>query len=203
MSEASEVILLFGGYITAQIASLPPISVIISVTENKALSEEEATAQGSVPSRRTEIRIMSQIWQSCSLYRLSPGLAVLWVRNSGGINRELTQRTPLHHMKTLPESLAESSEDHMLRMWASNSQTDTSRQFLFGLSEIYLLSTCHMTIWCSTAAQKHSGKHECFSSQFWHSLSVMHSSVSLILLIFSGHETQDCCWFSGWFTSFD
>lgn len=47
MSEASEVILLFGGYITAQSASLPPISVIISVTENKALSEAEATAQGA------------------------------------------------------------------------------------------------------------------------------------------------------------
>lgn len=46
MSEASEVILLSGGYVTAQIPSLPPISLIISVTENKALSEEEATAQG-------------------------------------------------------------------------------------------------------------------------------------------------------------
>lgn len=98
--------------------SLPPISVIISVTENKALSEEETTAQGGSLCGGHRLALCHRSDKPGLCTRPGRGLALLWVGNSGGINSELTQRTALHHMKTLlvsllAPSLAGGTDDHM------------------------------------------------------------------------------------------
>lgn len=92
-STTSEVKLFFCGYITIRSLTVPPspISVIISAPENKApLSKEgggaygrEREHRGRVPRQRTQISIMSQIWQSRSLCQLSHRRAAHRVTNTG------------------------------------------------------------------------------------------------------------------------
>lgn len=104
---------------------------------------------GRLPPRRTEIRVMSQIWQTQSLYGgLAGALPCCGSGIVGGINSELMQRTELLHMKTLPESLlapslGESTEDHMLRMWLTC-------WFVFGLSDICRPPAIWQRISCCT-----------------------------------------------------
>lgn len=100
--------------------SLPPISVIISATENKALSEEEATAQGGSlrGGQRLALCHRSDKPGLCT----GPGQGprpVVGRGTVGGINGELIQRTELHHMKNpprVPVGSESPSQDHMLRM---------------------------------------------------------------------------------------
>lgn len=137
MSEASEVTLLSGGYVTTPSSSLPPppISVIISVIENKALSEEEATARGAFlrDGQRLELCHRSDRAALCAgSTRASPGYG------SGTVG-ELPASLPSAPCCTTVFS-AGSSNDHMLRMRASSSQTDVSKPFLALVSHFHLLS---------------------------------------------------------------
>ncbi len=159
MSEASvpsEVILLSGGYITAQIPSLPSQLSSLWLKTRPSQRRRRRQQRREAPSLRGGQRLALCHRSDKPGLCTGPGrgLALLWVGNSGGINSELTQRTALHHMKTLPESplapsLAGGVEDHMLRMWRSSSQAETGR-ILFGPSDIH-----QRYDWCSAAAENH------------------------------------------------
>lgn len=151
---------------------------------------------GSVPPRRTQIRIMSQIWQTRSLYRLSPSLAVLWVRTV----RELTGSLPIGpRCNTWKPS--QSSWLEALRITCDDSEPPALWH-----GEAILCLACPrsaaqppaMTTWCLTAA----GKHECFSAQSWHSLSVRRP-VFISFCYHLGPWNSGLSWFSGWITSCD
>ncbi|KAI9537085.1 hypothetical protein NQZ68_028212 [Dissostichus eleginoides] len=100
-SVRSEVTLLSGGYITAQTPSLPPISVIISVTNNKALSEDEETAQGGSLHGGQRLALCHRSDKPALCTGL--GLASLCCGSGtlGGINSELMQRAERYHMENI------------------------------------------------------------------------------------------------------
>lgn len=130
---------------------------------------------GRLPPQWTEISVMSQIWQTRSLYG---GLAGAWPCCGLGTVEELTASLLIgprcatwnpSQSPWLAQSLAGSTEDHMLWIWASSSQTD----MLFGPSDI-----CHPpAIWPTLLLQKNT---HMFPHQLCYVSSVLHARVSLI-----------------------
>lgn len=117
--------------------SLPPISVIISVTENKALSEEELRTRGGTLRGGQRLGLCHRSDKPGLCAGLAGGLALLWVGNSGGINSKLIQWTALPGIKTFPEWVPVCSKS----VWKHRGShaanvTDASGPVLFGLSDI-------------------------------------------------------------------
>lgn len=177
--------------------SLPPSHLGYHLCDWKQVPLRGAgDGAGRLPPQWTEISVMSQIWQTRSLYG---GLALLWAGNSGGINSKLTQWTALRHMKPLPESLvgSKSGWKHR-RSHAANLSVQLSDRYAVW-PFWYLSSTFDMTN--VTAVEKH-------TSVFLSALLLIPSTACQCFTHFidieapelTAAETHEC--FSGWYTWF-